>query len=515
MDNIKTICILLALCCSISSYPSENKSRIRFIYITDYGLLKSKTGVESYRILEKAHKDAVAKGCYVSYKGVKKIDIAIPNGATSIPLTEYTDFSGVTINVLNNNNDISLFIKSTQSEGKANLAKHTIDKGDFTNIPFLNKGKIILSIKDENKWVDKRIGYSYGHTRKDILLIENGHAVNRVVMPYDNAQSKPHCTYYEASEKPTVIKNLILNRNPKSKAKTFFVKITGCDNVLLDNITITTTPNDSIIEDKIIQITDCTNVKMRKIRINQTYSMKDKYGYGIAMDNVWKFEAESLYADGNWGVFGTRNINTVMIKYSEINRFDIHCYGKEVTFENTIFRNWYNKFSSVYGNISYHKCHFINFIPYHTDYSYNAYVPLNLSFDDCVWDVTSRYNCLIYMGYANDRINARPELVRKCWPNVHINNMKVNMSECVKTIVMFHVKGEVSQKCLIDYISEITLSDIAIISKPANCQFKRFILSDAKVKTKSKVSISANKSNCAIDTFSNLFCFPYETKIKR
>lgn len=514
MNFTRRFCVLFIVW-SILGYAIGLKSQTRFVYLKDYGLKDAETGIERFLLLKKAHNDALVQGCDVSYKGIKKIDIEIPNKATSIPLTDYTDFADVCINVTNIHKDFPLFVKHATSENQIELEKHNIDNGDFSNNPALNKGKIILIIKDDNLWVEKRIDYSYGHTRKDILLIENGYAVNSVVMPYNNTQSKPFCTYHKVNKSPIVIKNLKFYRDSKSKAKTFLVEITGYDNVLLENIVINTVPNDSINGDRIIKLSDCTNVKFKKIHINGTYSMNDKYGYGVTMDNIWNFEADSLYADGNWGVFGTKNVNTSLIKNSDINRFDIHCYGRDVTFSHSVFRQWYNQFSSVYGNISYHKCHFINFIPYHTEYTYNAYVPVNLSFDDCIWDVTTKRHYLIYIGYADDRINIRPELSHKCWPNVSIRNMKLNMSDCVGTIVMFHVKGEVSQKCLIDYISSITLSDITIMSKPTNCQFKRFILSDAKVRAKSKVSISANKANHFIDTFSNRFCFPYEIKIKR
>lgn len=506
MNFTRQICILFIVCL-ISGCAIVLKSQTRFVYIKDYGLNDAETDMERYMLLKKAHTDAVTKGFNISYKGIIKLNIEIPKNAESIPLTYYTDFAGVTINVKNNNKDIPLFIKASLSESTIDLEKYNIDNRDFTNISALNKGVIMLSIKDDSLWVDKRTGYSYGHTRKDILLIKNGRAINSVVMPYDNVQSKPRCTYHKINKKPIIIKNLTLNRVSESKAKTFFVEITGSNNVLLENIVINTIPNDSIIGDKIIKLSDCTNVKLRKIHINGTYSTKDKYGYGISMDNIWNFEADGLYANGNWGVFGTKNVNTVLIKNSDINRFDIHCYGKDVTFKNSVFRDWYNQFSSVYGNISYNKCHFIDFTPYHTDYTYNAYVPFNLSFDDCIWEVTSKRHYLIYIGYANDEINTRQELSHKCWPNVNIHDMEFKMSECVQSIMLFHVKGKVSPNCSISYISDIKISDLKITDMPTNCEIKRFILSDAKVKIVSKVAITANKANSVIDVIDKECCF--------
>ena len=53
-----------------------------------------------------------------------------------------------------------------------------IDKADFRKIAEQNNGTYLLIITDKNLWVDNRIGYSYGHTRKDVMLVRNGMGVS-------------------------------------------------------------------------------------------------------------------------------------------------------------------------------------------------------------------------------------------------------------------------------------------------------------------------------------------------
>lgn len=203
-------------------------------------------------------------------------------------------------------------------------------------------------------WVEKRRGYTYGVKRKDIVLINRGRGLNNTIFPYTDGASDPIFIYYEGSGDQKVIKNLIIERNSKSTKVTNVIKIVGLNNVLLKNIVINT-PESDLVSDRAISINNSTNITFEDVEINGTYSSTNKSGYGIFMNNVWNSNFIRLSARGKWGVFGTNNMNNVKIIDSDINRFDIHCYGRDVFCKNTIFRYLYNQFSSFYGILEFKK----------------------------------------------------------------------------------------------------------------------------------------------------------------
>mgnify|MGYP003296790609 CR=1 FL=1 len=421
---IKSLLITVLFICGLKAFAASSYGRERAVSPIEFGLLEAKNGIERFEILKKTHLEAISKGLSVSYKGIDKIDLEIPETASPIKITTTTDFDGVQINVLNRQKGFFLFEYSAQAT-KIDIGKALIDRGNFLSVPELRKGKHLLVVTDNNKWVEKRSGYSYGHTRKDILLVKGGVAVNSVVMPYNNSYSSPACYYYSVSNTPIIIKNLILNRDSLSTRRTYLVKITGCDNVRIENVTVNTPTDGTLVSDDIIDISDCTNVAFTNVSLNGSYSRKDYSGYGISMNNVWNFYADKLFATANWGIFGTNNVSDVLIRNSDINRFDIHCYGRNVRCVNTVFRDQYNQFSSVFGKIEFDKCRFVDFVPVMMESSYNAFVPVSLCFSDCEWELTSKHYYLVQLGNVGKTRNQRPELSEKYLPDVNIKNMKI------------------------------------------------------------------------------------------
>ena len=77
-------------------------------------------------------------------------------------------------------------------------------------------------------------------------------------------------------------------------------------------------------------------------------------------------------------MFGNNNINTALIENSEINRFDIHCYGRDISFKDVVFVNLYNQFSSTFGTIRFDRCTFRHFTPVLYEASYNSYTVIKL-----------------------------------------------------------------------------------------------------------------------------------------
>ena len=67
----------------------------------DFGLIEAKSGIERYNVLMAVHQEAVRTGQGISYAGIGKISIEVPSSPKSIPLSSFTDFSGVELEVLN------------------------------------------------------------------------------------------------------------------------------------------------------------------------------------------------------------------------------------------------------------------------------------------------------------------------------------------------------------------------------------------------------------------------------
>jgi len=473
--------------CATCNVPVSYKNAISPISL---GLLKAKTGEERYEILYKAHQEANAKGVLVDYRGIGSIDISIPVGAKPIPLGQNNDFAGIVFNVTNKAQNQFLFTLISKAVS-IEVTGHDIDKGDFRKYDKLNYGTMLLSVADENPWVENRSGYSYGHQRKDILLIKNGRAKNKPVMPYDNPQSLPVCRYYVIEKASLTFSNLTFNRMEDCTARTYLCQIIGADNVHIENITINT-PTSDLLDDKAINLLDCTNVEFNKVCINGTYSRINHSGYGISLNNIWNYHASNLKAKGNWGVFGNNNINVASITDSEINRFDIHCYGRDITFKRVHFIDLYNQFSSTFGTILFEDCLFSYFTPILYETSYNTYVPHNVIFNNCEYVIDSKHRYLIDAGKLCAQENSRTELVDKCWPNVAVNHMTVITDGQQDSFSVFNVSKEAGFNGLIHSINKIVINGL-YFNSPEGQQSISVNLVNKEVSTEQPVNISINR----------------------
>lgn len=502
-------CILIFVffwcgCASVMPISYQNS-----ISPVENGLLKAKTGEERYQILLKTHRQAIEKGVMVDYRGLQSIDITIPENAVSIPLGPVNDFANVVFNVTNNSKELFLFSYTNKAETVAVSGK-SIDRGVFRSIPQLSTGKKLLVIEDKNPWVENRKSYSYGHQRKDILLLENGVAENQTVMPYDNSQSSPVGKYYDVVYPYFLFSGLTLNRKPCSTAKTYLCRVIGMDDVRIKNVKINT-PQSDLVSDVAINIIDCTNVSFDNVTINGTYSRTDHSGYGISMNNVWNFHASKLFATGNWGVFGNNNINTAFIEDSEINRFDIHCYGRDVTFKNVTFVNLYNQFSSTFGSIQFDKCTFKHFIPVLYETSYNAYAPHYVVFNKCSFYLDSKRNYLISAGKLSPEVNARTELEEKNWPNISINKMTVYVEDNTDQFYLFYCSLDKQFKGSVHSMESININGLTF--KYVNAPIPMKIdLANKEIKTDKTLEIKINRVVAAPNSEMSL---PFKNKSGR
>lgn len=441
----------------------------------DRGFKEATTGIERYLILQKTHAEAEMKGINVDYSKMPTIiDIEIPMNAKPIILTKENDFKGITIEVKNNQKDLFLFTRNEQLS-PIDIPKQIIDSGNFQNIKKIKKNKCILVIHDENLWSERK-GYNYHAYRKDILLTNKGKSKNKVIKPYNNENSSPKCFYRIIDDERTVIKNLTIKRTSDSSHKTYALQLSNLNDILIEQLHIET-PTNHLYGDAAIAIYNCTNLLMKDVVINGTYSQSNKYGYGINMDNVYHATFKNLNATGNWGVFGNNNISEVRLEKCDINRFDIHCYGKNVFCENTTFSNLYNQFSAFYGVLTFDKCHFKNFIPILLESSYNAYTKFSLIMKNCNWDVDINHNYLINAGRLGDSPNKRIELSKKYLPSITIQKLNINIPIDVKDIIIIH-------PATVSAINEIVLPEINI--KELKCNYKNKENTGAKLLTSSK-----------------------------
>jgi hypothetical protein len=452
---------LLAICCLLldnCSVLTVLRGR-RSVSPYDFGLSQAHSGIERYYVLYNTHKAAVEAGVNVDYSGIKRIDLEIPADAVSIPLTSENDFKGVVFNVTNTTKHHVLF-SLAQKDYKISVNKADIDRGVFKKYPELARGKKLLIVADDTPWVENREGFSYGHIRKDLLLLNNGKALNKTVMPYNNPQSSPSCTWCVA--KPVSVMNVTFNRTTGSSFRTFLCSIQGFNEVTLSGILVFTPDGEKMNADRVIRLYDCSNVKINNVRIEGTYSQVEHFGYGFDLNNIWNLTACKLYGKANWGIFGTNNVNTAFFDDCDINRFDIHCYGRDIFFNNVHFTDRYNQLASVYGTVSFERCTYTDFCPVVNGPSHNVYVGYDLVMADCVFNVTPKNRKLMDCGRLDGKRNEREELSDRCLPNVTIKNLTVNVPDNVQdvTLMYFRTVPESQYAGDIKYMENLTIDGL-------------------------------------------------------
>ena len=449
-----------------------------------FGLLSAQNGIERFDILYRTHQEAISQGTTVDYSGLTRIDLEIPQNAKSIPLTDKTEFCGVEFHVLNSEKDIVLFSLMATGEDYS-IDKESISKDKY--LSDLTNSNVLLSIIDDSLWVKNRTGYSYGATRKDLIVVMNGKLQNDPIMPYNNEYSAPKCQIYRYSKNQKKIGGITLVREKESTYKTFLLKVEGQYNVSISNVSIIT-PETSLYGDEAIQIFNSSKIHFKNVIIEGTYSQSNKYGYGLSMNNVYDVSFDNLRADGAWGIFGTNNMQKVTLTNCDINRFDVHCYGKDITCKNCTFRNLYNQFSSVYGTIRFSKCLFDRAIPVLFEYSYNAYTGFDLIFEKCKYILPEKpgYNYIINAGYLDNIENPRSELREKCWPNVYINGMVIEAPVGVKDVYLIKLREQVSYTGPLGYASTFNIQKITF----ARREQLQLVLSNCSIPTPHSIRVA-------------------------
>lgn len=445
--------ILTLLCFSVTLF-GKNLNPL------DYGLDKANNGVERYEILRRCHADAIEKGYGVSYKGIKKIYLELPQSAESIPLSYYTDFAGAKIEVVNNTVKRFFLFEMTETMSCIDVRAEDIDNGSFESYPGLQRGQYLVVAEDLNIW-SKRRGYDSHAMRKDAFFVIDGLSSQRPIYSYNSKSTRLKVSYCKVASQKKVVRDLSFVRPRNTKYMTFLFSIENQYNLEISNINIYTPEIHDFYGDVAIRVQNCVNVKLQDVTIEGTYSQTNNYGYGIYMHNVNGLTIKKMYARANWGVFGTFCLQNVSLRDCDINRFDIHCYGKNIKATRCNFEGMYNQFSSIYGTLEYKKCTFKDFTPVLIESSYNAYTPFDIIFKNCTFNIDKKHNYLITLFGVPKANNERPELLKKSLPNIEVKNCTLNIDDDTKIWHVVYTHGD-NWKGDFDYISHINIAGLKL-----------------------------------------------------
>lgn len=424
-------------------------------------------------ILHQAHTQALATHETLSYQGIDTIRLAIPQNAPSIPIGDNNDFHHVVILVTNNAHGMFLFSHICPLEEihvpDIQTLNRAIDSGNYAHTPLADDSWLI-EITDSTPWIGQRAGHAYGHFRKELFLLHDGRSVQRPAMPFSGSTSVPHLRGRRLNgDTSFVFQNITLVRDSSSTCRTYLLDAENICHAILRDISVLTPPNN-FVEDCAIKVYNCADLLLDSLSILGSYSRHDHSGYGILLDNIHLTHVRRLYARTPWGVFGTNNLHTTLIEDSDFDRFDIHCYGRDVTFLRCRQQDSYNQFSSLHGTLFFDSCTFSNFTPVLIEDSYNAYPHFQILMRNCTWSLTPERHVFLSAGQLNNLPAIRPELSEKCLPDIRLINLTILSPSGLRPILI-HYGGRPNRQP-IHGLSEIFISHTAT---PANLSF---ILSD-------------------------------------
>ena len=465
-----------------------------------FGLNDAADGKQRYEALYNCHKAAYESQRGVSYAGIDTIYLEIPDGAQTMPLSYNTDFAGAVIFVRNDSDkDITLFALGGEQPAKEiRLDSRLLDSGDFRSVAEFLSGDYLLIVNDDEPWTFRE-GYDYSVYRADLIYLHDGHSLNLPVTSYTGAKAKPRFSWVPITTEPKTIQNVTIHRGRNEKHKTYCFSVSNQNNVTVRNVHITT-PKTKFNADGAISLHNCANCTIMDVTVDSTYSYPGGYGYAISMGNVWNTSFVRFVADAAWGVFGSNNVSATTLRECDVNRFDIHCYGRDARFVDCTFRNKQTQFSSMYGKVIFDSCHFIDCIPVRIRSSYNAYTPFDIYIRHCTFDATVRHHALVNVMLLSTDPNPRPELAARCWPNVYVEDLTVNLPFLTRRIEILEPTGTLSEcKKPVDYIRSIEINGLRTLrkGKPERCDLyfskRRFLTKEAFRVNYKNVDLSGGK----------------------
>ena len=301
----------------------------------DYGLRELQQGVE------------------VDYTGIDTLELELPPSWTSIPLGPHTDFQGLVLYVTNHAHHGSLFALS-QASTPLEMDKVVVDGLDYHAVPELARGDYLLVLNDRKPWTERR-GFGYMQYRSDLIVVHDGQGLNSPVMPWNTDSTQLKASYCAIDTAQKVFRNITMHRMKGCTFRTTLISVSGQYNVLIEHARVTT-PKSKMIADGIFSISNSARVTLDGVEVEGTYSGKgrpDVYGYAFSCNNLYDSHFHNIVAWGNWGVFGTNNLNRTHLSNCHVDRFDIHCYGRDVLLENCTLEGRQTLLTSFYGKCAF------------------------------------------------------------------------------------------------------------------------------------------------------------------
>ena len=484
--------------------------------------LQGKSGKELFEVLKKWHSDAYSIDAELVYPENMVLEIEVPSETKSIRLSPYTDFNGCRIIVENRviNNFILFSLSNKKAEKQVKVDCSMINSGDYSSVAQLNSGLKLMRIKDKNAWTHRAPEEGdYDIFRQDVILIKDGMAQNMLITGYNEETSNPECRFVDVDDEQKVICNLTMERSSNSTERTRLLHITLQNNVLVKNVKITTpfVPQDSnselYKEDYCIRVMNSANIYFEDVMVRGTYSTAKTWGYAVNMENVYNSHFLRFNAEAHWGVFGNNNANTVTLTDCHINRFDLHCYGRDVTCKGCVFDNQIddshpsqvycqtnvlNAFGSMYGTLRYEDCHFVKSRPVYLRPHYMAYTGFDVVFEDCVFDIHPSFPYFVTTGLLDEADNPRKELKGKCWPNVSMQNCQVNVPARVKDLFIFYAQKNSKTISKIDNLSSLDLQNVDI-NNPS-FSLSSFKVSNVEIKLANRLKTKTKRTSFRLKT---------------
>ena len=464
----------------------------------DFGLREAQDGISRYNALYSAHVEAGAHGLEVSYEGIDTLEITLPPDFQSIPLPPRTDFGGLVLHVTNNERHGALFAMHNPTQ-TVDISKQTVDCGDYKSHPELASGDKLLILNDQNPWTE-RIGYGYKVYRQDLIWIHDGQGMNTPIAPWNSETTLISASFATVDTCMKVFRGLTLLRTAESQFKTYCLQASAQYNLLIEDVHVTT-PRSRMIADGVFGIANSAKVAFRNVTVNGTYSGYGRtrnYGYAFSLNNLWGTTFEQVVADGNWGVFGTNNLSDTKLTDCDINRFDIHCYGKDIYFRSCKFFDLYNQFSSMAGIVYFEDCEFTNFTPVLIESSYNAFTAFTVEMVNCTFNTTASKNYMIEAGRFDEERNTRPELLRRYWPRLKVSNLTVNCPQDVKSFYFYRGRVPNENGVFIDNIDDVAVDGLTINNEKG--QSVNLYMSKYKVKTRRRGAVTMEDLRFAGET---------------
>lgn len=425
-----------------------SEATLTFEQISSYSSLRD--AMESY--WSQGYEKVTFPELCVTLYGYGIVFFEIPPDGRPIKSPRQIDFNGWTIQVKNTIKSFGLFdLERRDAQGNAvnlkgiHITKSDIDSGDFRACPELATGRKLLIVKDEKEWTyrtDSNNHFSF--PREDAILIVDGKAVNKPIAPYDTPSSAISYHYYDLdNDVPIRFSHLTFKRDPTSTFVTNLVFVQGYDDVLIENVSVgfdsnSMTGHTATGLDRCINVFNCSNVTLRNISINGTYSANGTAGYGFYLQTLFNMSLYNVNGQAEWGVTNMFNINRMYLNQCTLNRLDIHCYGRDIrcfncTFQNTLTQvHRYNQFSSFYGSLHYQSCTFNgNFIPVLLEPSYHAYTGFDVVLQDCTYNAIQDEIRIVSANFETELTYGtirRAELQEYRLPNVQVINLKYTNS---------------------------------------------------------------------------------------